>query len=93
MAKRARPRLRELLETAGNQWRAWIAIGVAGILPLPPEPGPAGQEPEPSSKVLVASTEASGEHTLEALVRDADAALYRAKAAGRNCVVSSPSHS
>jgi two-component system chemotaxis response regulator CheY len=34
----------------------------------------------------VASTETSGERTLEALVRDADAALYRAKAAGRNCV-------
>ena len=37
----------------------------------------------------LASTEAVGEYTLEALVHDADAALYRAKAAGRNCVVAS----
>jgi diguanylate cyclase (GGDEF)-like protein len=35
----------------------------------------------------VASTETGGERTLEALIGDADAALYQAKAAGRNCVV------
>jgi diguanylate cyclase (GGDEF)-like protein len=40
-----------------------------------------------SASIGVASTHASG-HGLQRLCMDADAALYRAKRAGRNCVMS-----
>jgi hypothetical protein len=62
MSKRVGGRLCELLRTAGDFRRARVAIFVLGILP-PALGGGGGQQDEPSSKVLVASTEASAEIT------------------------------
>jgi two-component system cell cycle response regulator len=45
-----------------------------------------GQHIALTASLGVASTEASGEHTLEGLMHDADVALYCAKADGRDCV-------
>jgi hypothetical protein len=61
MSKQIRRRLRELL--AGDLRRARVAICVVGFLSLAVAAGAAGQGDAPSSKVLVASTEASAEIT------------------------------
>jgi two-component system chemotaxis response regulator CheY len=63
-----------------------IAERVRATLAATPLTRADGRQIALTASLGVASTETSGEHTLEALVRDADAALYRAKAAGRNCV-------
>jgi diguanylate cyclase (GGDEF)-like protein len=78
-----------LLVLAGTTLReaTGIAERVRATIAATPLALADGRQIALTASLGVASTETGGERTLEALIGDADAALYQAKAAGRNCVV------